>query len=211
MTKMKFFAGIAGAAMLAGLSVPAAAVTPIDGSYAVDAFDEDTAGYDALDIAVGLLNGGLVSIADLEIGPQTFNLFTIAADEGSIQNDDLVPQDIFVNFTFTNPNGVAGSVGGQTQGNSFLGIFQNGTVTWNGAKVFDFGNGGQFQVELSDETFNSGVFGLGKKGATVQGTFSLISASVPEPSTWAMMILGIGMAGAAMRRRQNQTVRYNFA
>ena len=36
-------------------------------------------------------------------------------------------------------------------------------------------------------------------------------SAVPEPSTWAMMILGIGMAGAAMRRRQNQTVRYNFA
>lgn len=37
------------------------------------------------------------------------------------------------------------------------------------------------------------------------------AGAVPEPSTWAMMILGIGFAGAAMRRRQNQTVRYNFA
>jgi hypothetical protein len=36
-----------------------------------------------------------------------------------------------------------------------------------------------------------------------------VEASVPEPTTWAMMILGIGMIGAAMRRRQ--TVRFAFA
>lgn len=34
----------------------------------------------------------------------------------------------------------------------------------------------------------------------------LVSISaVPEPSTWAMMILGIGLAGAALRRRRAQT------
>jgi hypothetical protein len=37
-----------------------------------------------------------------------------------------------------------------------------------------------------------------------------ISGAVPEPSTWAMMILGIGFAGVAMRRK-NQAVSYNFA
>lgn len=36
--------------------------------------------------------------------------------------------------------------------------------------------------------------------------FSLLGAAVPEPSTWAMMIVGFGMAGAAMRRRCGQTV-----
>lgn len=34
---------------------------------------------------------------------------------------------------------------------------------------------------------------------------------VPEPATWGLMILGIGLAGGAMRRRQRQAVRYNFA
>lgn len=37
------------------------------------------------------------------------------------------------------------------------------------------------------------------------------SLAVPEPATWGLMIMGIGFAGAAMRRRQRQTVRYNFA
>lgn len=35
--------------------------------------------------------------------------------------------------------------------------------------------------------------------------------AVPEPSTWAMMILGFGLVGAAMRKKQRQTVAYNFA
>lgn len=37
------------------------------------------------------------------------------------------------------------------------------------------------------------------------------SLAVPEPATWGLMILGIGFAGAAMRRRQRQLVRYHFA
>lgn len=40
--------------------------------------------------------------------------------------------------------------------------------------------------------------------------FLIGAAEVPEPSTWAMMILGIGFAGAALRRKR-QTVSYNFA
>jgi hypothetical protein len=34
---------------------------------------------------------------------------------------------------------------------------------------------------------------------------SEITSGVPEPATWAMMILGIGLAGGAMRRRRRQT------
>lgn len=46
--------------------------------------------------------------------------------------------------------------------------------------------------------------------ATVDDTGNHISeisydvASVPEPATWAMMVLGMGLAGAAMRRSRRQ-------
>lgn len=44
-----------------------------------------------------------------------------------------------------------------------------------------------------------------------RGGVSLSIAAVPEPATWALMILGFGLIGSAMRRRQNRTVQYGFA
>ncbi|RIK47675.1 MAG: hypothetical protein DCC57_14050, partial [Chloroflexi bacterium] len=38
-----------------------------------------------------------------------------------------------------------------------------------------------------------------------------VDPTVPEPATWAMMILGFGVIGAAIRRQRRQTVRYSFA
>jgi phospholipase/lecithinase/hemolysin len=38
-----------------------------------------------------------------------------------------------------------------------------------------------------------------------------LTASVPEPATWAMMIVGFGMVGGALRRRQARRVRFDFA
>jgi hypothetical protein len=35
--------------------------------------------------------------------------------------------------------------------------------------------------------------------------------TAPEPAIWVMMMLGFGMIGGAMRRRQRKLVRYNFA
>lgn len=36
----------------------------------------------------------------------------------------------------------------------------------------------------------------------------LVSTPVPEPSTWAMLILGFGLVGGAMRNRRQMTLRY---
>ena len=39
---------------------------------------------------------------------------------------------------------------------------------------------------------------------------SILVGGVPEPTTWAMMLLGFGLMGAALRRRQKVAVRYAF-
>lgn len=39
---------------------------------------------------------------------------------------------------------------------------------------------------------------------------SLNTAAVPEPATWALMILGFGLVGASLRRRQQAGVRFAF-
>jgi hypothetical protein len=38
-----------------------------------------------------------------------------------------------------------------------------------------------------------------------------VAGAVPEPATWAMMILGMGAVGFAMRRRKNVTMTVRFA
>jgi hypothetical protein len=42
-------------------------------------------------------------------------------------------------------------------------------------------------------------------------TISAVNSAVPEPATWAMMILGMGAVGYAMRRRQKVTAKVRFA
>lgn len=63
----------------------------------------------------------------------------------------------------------------------------------------------QFKADGSTSTLaffstTSGPFGAALDMVSVSG--------VPEPTTWAMMILGIGFTGAALRRRQQQAVRF---
>jgi len=41
-------------------------------------------------------------------------------------------------------------------------------------------------------------------------SFSFSTGAVPEPATWLTMIVGFGLMGAAMRRRQKATLRYAF-
>lgn len=54
-------------------------------------------------------------------------------------------------------------------------------------------------------TFKTGTFALS------DGYSISISPGVPEPATWAMMILGLGAVGHAMRRRSKITTRFSNA
>jgi hypothetical protein len=56
--------------------------------------------------------------------------------------------------------------------------------------------------------------GAGFNATPVQLSFTLVSnatGAVPEPATWAMMILGMGAVGFAMRRKSNVTTNVAFA
>lgn len=74
-----------------------------------------------------------------------------------------------------------------------------------GAEVYSFG---QSRDDVSGGTPGYSTFIFGFKG--VGGTPVVPGGAVPEPSTWAMMIAGFGLVGAAMRRRE-KTARVRFA
>jgi hypothetical protein len=83
------------------------------------------------------------------------------------------------------------------------------TNTLNGTSYIGihFGNGGPAGIGNTTSFYKINAVNLtsftlnpaGGSGATV---FVTTTAAVPEPGTWALMILGFGVVGYAMRRRQ---------
>jgi PEP-CTERM motif len=64
-----------------------------------------------------------------------------------------------------------------------------------------------FYQPLSTNGINTGTGGNGIDLFAYVGVGAPVSGAVPEPSSWALMIMGFGLAGYAMRRR-TAVVRY---
>ena len=65
--------------------------------------------------------------------------------------------------------------------------------------------GDLFTGPASNPTFNTGTFNLSGGFLAGPATLTITQAAVggvPEPGTWAMMLLGFGGMGVAMRRRR---------
>ena len=72
-----------------------------------------------------------------------------------------------------------------------------------GSGIFALNQFDSVGTSVGDLTFNqsSDVLFSGRIGA--------VQAGVPEPGTWAMMLLGFGVVGGAMRyRRRKTTISY---
>lgn len=67
---------------------------------------------------------------------------------------------------------------------------------------FNIANGASTTIEFIGSTDQPSFDeGFGVDNIVLSG--NTITGGIPEPSTWAMMILGFGAAGAAMRRRRD--------
>lgn len=198
-------AGIAAGGM-ALATAPAQAI-PFVGSFEVHANSGS-----GLEIETWSYNGGNLNL-DLTLGTWSgwIKLFDIWTNETDVGDDDTEPKPISVVFSFTTPE-ILGSGTGTTVGGSFLGITEWGEVTWDNPATLTFGDGGKLLVELTNNNFNQGLFGLAegpKHGATIEGRFKLVSApvSVPEPASLALFSLGlIGLALAHRRRAVRATM-----
>ena len=200
----RYLLATAVAAVVASVSTPAMATVTIEG----DPTNTTITGYTGS-------NGLQISGSALPFGPFTLtnlgdtfttSVLTIGTTETfvNIFAGDLTPRPVSVDFAFLNPLDATGAlVTGSTSG--FIVPFTScgvaaggcGAVDWsNTPTIFNFGSGGSFSVLLHDATFGT------PGSARVSGTFTYLSASVPEPGTWAMMLLGFGAVGFALRRRR---------
>lgn len=138
----------------------------------------------------------------------TFGFFNIWTEEDDVGSEDKAQINISATLDFDSPLNQFADFSGVTFGGTywvpFL-QFQYGKVEWN-APVMVTSGGMQFEVSLSDEVFNLGLYGLNdgmKHGATVKATVRQISSNVPDSgSTVALLGLALVSVGVIARRRR---------
>ncbi|MFD1789864.1 FxDxF family PEP-CTERM protein [Sphingomonas floccifaciens] len=123
-------------------------------------------------------------------------------------------------FTFLTPAGftlASADIGSNFTGGNMMANIDFSRVTLNGVSFNTLSTGQQEFRNLLNQSLAAGgtntLFVSGTSGgdAAFAGTLSFASTSaVPEPATWAMMLIGFGAVGATMRRRK-QVARVNFA
>ncbi len=206
-------------ASAAAMALPAAAhaavtiasTTPGSAPYAGPAptFDFETA---------APVSGGTVTTGSLEtIRAQPFgstgNYWTVGPTDGSPGILNLSAFGDIFNISF-----LWGSVDSYNF-IDFLDGSDNVIATFGGSDIFNPANGNQTDPNLNP------VVRFDITGEHVASLTSLRLRStnnafetdnfainaVPEPATWAMMLLGFGAIGFGMRRRRSDTVRVRFA
>ncbi|QTD55485.1 PEPxxWA-CTERM sorting domain-containing protein [Parasphingorhabdus cellanae] len=159
------------------------------------------------------LSGGNGSVFT---GPYVEDGFTVSAGRGDIFEGQLfgnpAPSLVVGSVFGGGPIGSVQVLGGVFNFNSFDLVTQNGTGDYqvdgflNGSSVFSL------MGSLSPSGFQTigGLAGnidqlnftLTANGTSVNLDNINVSAAVPEPATWAFMILGFGAIGGALRRRK---------
>lgn len=134
----------------------------------------------------GSMTGTFTTSDDLSV-LEDFSFTTTANDYGWLGEFDGAT------YTFAAADAIiwsplVGLSAGYTSPISQIGLLFAGPLTTDGTSLL-----------LSDEAVL--VFGSGTRIA-LTGSISAVAAPVPEPATWAMMIGGLGLAGAMMRRRK---------
>jgi hypothetical protein len=131
----------------------------------------------------------------------TFNFADFHITPGLFGGDNHV--DVNATLAFTTPTAGPASTTGTGHYKIFLGFLTAGGLTWaDPVQQFTTTDGSKFTVQFND--LNG--FQIGNDAIdTVTITADSIAAAVPEPSVWAMLIIGMGMIGAALRRKPVKT------
>ncbi len=114
----------------------------------------------------------------------------------------------FFNLTFAMPGNIdnvyALSVRSDGSGGGIV-IYDPNALFILGGAIYSGQGDAIYTGALASPTFKSGAFTLYSPGGQQNGTLTISdtpAGGVPEPASWAMMIVGVGLTGAAMRRRR---------
>ncbi len=168
------------AALLLTAAMPAAAATYVT----------DTASFTGIGDSIGSTYDivTLNSVTGTATGAGTYLVNTVDFTAGINASSSYVDTG-----TFTNTATVDGSPFSYTVPYT-ISIAGTDTITIGGNTVYTNG----VKVVYNPLTLTSG-------GSTVTGDLTA-TVSVPEPATWAMMILGAGFAGVSLRRRRQSAI-----
>jgi hypothetical protein len=142
-------------------------------------------------------NTNAAGFAAIGGGADNFGTITLVPDGHDYTNDLFK-----LLITFTNP---ADAGSGSFTADLIGSLVANGdggvSIVWqNPTQVISSPSIGDFTLTLDTVSF-SGSLALGET-VLRQDITGRLQAAVPEPGTWALMLLGFGGIGFAMRRRQ---------
>ena len=172
------------------------AISP--GSYNYGGTDGAGAVFDSLTGVQS--NGSAFGYSAAPQGTQTGHLQNLGSFSYTLSGLDAASFYTLSFFSAARPNYAIGSYTVSFNGTQ-LGAFTPTSTTWTGQSL----------SFLAGATSGSLVF----TGTTTAGDanvgFDSIAVSVPEPATWAMMLMGFGMIGFAARRRQSVKTTVTYA
>lgn len=158
--------------------------------------------------------GSAIALALASPAQAATYLFTITGDYAASFALDSSPTPDFVDpgnvFAVAKVPGFADSSNGFADITFFSGAFAGLLISDNGDSftwLLDAVGDQLYTGTEAAPTFKTGIFAL--SGLGTPGAFTLRISAVPEPETWGLMIVGLGFAGAAVRRRKPKvSVRY---
>ena len=193
----KAILAVIGATALAGASGANAAlyVGSTLGCFGVACAPVPTQTYGGLTFTTGSFNqadsNGFLAIGSGSPPTDTLGLFTLTGAPFNY----TAPSTLFTLLvTFVSPGSTSGSysaaITGSVSGDNTGGVFIDFPEA---AQLFTY-TGGAFTLKVND---------LGVSATSVATPITGVLNAVPEPGTWALMLLGFGGIGLAMRRRRS--------
>jgi len=141
------------------------------------------------------------ALFNFELTGSRIATFTIDSD----QAPDFLSSSVFGDqISFDNVVGTFGGVAGTGSIGFGTGVFATLNVTGTPLGFTQFAGPSLFALVGSKPAFFVGTFNLTSivSGSSTIRISEVAAPAVPEPASWAMMVGGLGLVGAAMRRKR---------